>query len=443
MMHLVGIASRNLLQQRRRTLLVGAGLGLVTALLISLLGMTRAIEGTLYHVSTTVLGGHVTLGGLFKPTLGRAVPALEEAPRLRELIAAQVPEATYVAGRVLSDARVSSPRGTLTNYGTQVLGISLEEEPALRQVLSLKAGSLDGLDGPLGGAVLFETEATTLGVGLGDLITLVGRTTQGARNAVDLPVVALGKGGGGALSVVPTVIVSRTSLQALHGMDPSTVSVLQVHLVSDAPPEAVSSVQGRLRAALSGSGQALLTQQGQSWAEQRAQAELEPWVGQRLYVSSWEEEYPYLNSTLEALSALIAFVAIILLGVVCIGLFSMLWLSVRERTREIGTLRAIGMGRGEVVLLFLLEGLFLGAVAAVVGAGAGVGAGALLEAAQLPVSFGLQRMFGLGEQLGFEFTPDRIVQVVLLVAGCATVFSVPAALLAARQPPLLSLNHVR
>ena len=46
-------------------------------------------------------------------------------------------------------------------------------------------------------------------------------------------------------------------------------------------------------------------------------------------------------------------------------------MSVHERTREIGTIRAMGMRRGGVVRLFLLEGLALGIVAAVLGVLAG------------------------------------------------------------------------
>ena len=42
-------------------------------------------------------------------------------------------------------------------------------------------------------------------------------------------------------------------------------------------------------------------------------------------------------------------------------------MSVHERTREIGTIRAMGMRREGVVRLFLLEGLALGIVAAALG----------------------------------------------------------------------------
>ena len=45
-----------------------------------------------------------------------------------------------------------------------------------------------------------------------------------------------------------------------------------------------------------------------------------------------------------------------------------MWIAIRERTREIGTLRAIGMQRRAVLRMFLLESLMLGLVGTVGGA---------------------------------------------------------------------------
>ena len=43
-------------------------------------------------------------------------------------------------------------------------------------------------------------------------------------------------------------------------------------------------------------------------------------------------------------------------------------MSVSERTREIGTLRAIGAQRRQVTMIFMSESFLIGAVGAVVGA---------------------------------------------------------------------------
>jgi putative ABC transport system permease protein len=58
------------------------------------------------------------------------------------------------------------------------------------------------------------------------------------------------------------------------------------------------------------------------------------------------------------------------------GMMNTMIMSVHERTREIGILRAIGWGRGRVVRMVLLEALVIGVAGALVG---GIGAGVLVR----------------------------------------------------------------
>src|SRR5207249_1940419 len=62
----------------------------------------------------------------------------------------------------------------------------------------------------------------------------------------------------------------------------------------------------------------------------------------------------------------------ILLVLVSLGMMNVLWIAIRERTREIGTLRAIGMQRTRVLAMFLIEGFLLGLSGTLIGAAVGV-----------------------------------------------------------------------
>ena len=70
------------------------------------------------------------------------------------------------------------------------------------------------------------------------------------------------------------------------------------------------------------------------------------------------------------------------------GILSIMWISVAERTGEIGTLRALGVERSTVQRLFLLEAVLLSAAGGLMGLASGFGIAALLRAAVpgLPLS---------------------------------------------------------
>jgi len=72
-------------------------------------------------------------------------------------------------------------------------------------------------------------------------------------------------------------------------------------------------------------------------------------------------------------------IAGISLVVGAIGILTMMWISVRERTVEIGLVRAIGASRGQVATIFLVEAAALAVVGGTAGLGVGLGCGAVLR----------------------------------------------------------------
>lgn len=71
-----------------------------------------------------------------------------------------------------------------------------------------------------------------------------------------------------------------------------------------------------------------------------------------------------------------------------IGILTMMWIAVGERTGEIGLLRSIGATRRQVQLAFLTEAAMLGSLGGLIGLGVGLGLCAVLRAAVpgLPVT---------------------------------------------------------
>ncbi len=90
-------------------------------------------------------------------------------------------------------------------------------------------------------------------------------------------------------------------------------------------------------------------------------------------ITTQDQMLDVLGSVLDVLTAVVGALGGISLAVGGIGILTIMTIAVRERRVEIGLLRALGAGRGEILTLFLLEAVLLalvgGGIGLVVGAG--------------------------------------------------------------------------
>lgn len=84
-------------------------------------------------------------------------------------------------------------------------------------------------------------------------------------------------------------------------------------------------------------------------------------------VESWQDNNAQLVSALNAQSVSTAIIRGVVLLVVVLGISSVLVVSVVQKRREIGILRAMGTTRGQVLRIFLLQGALVGAFGSVLG----------------------------------------------------------------------------
>jgi putative ABC transport system permease protein len=87
------------------------------------------------------------------------------------------------------------------------------------------------------------------------------------------------------------------------------------------------------------------------------------------------------GNIMDVITIALAAIAGISLVVGSIGILTMVWIAVGERTNEIGLLRSIGATRRQVQMVFLSEAIVLATLGGLLGLGIGVGICALLRAA--------------------------------------------------------------
>jgi lipoprotein-releasing system permease protein len=84
-------------------------------------------------------------------------------------------------------------------------------------------------------------------------------------------------------------------------------------------------------------------------------------------VESWQDTNAQLVSALNAQTISTRLIRTVVMVVVILGIASVLVVSVVQKQREIGILRAMGATRGQILRVFLLQGALVGAVGSVVG----------------------------------------------------------------------------
>ena len=96
-------------------------------------------------------------------------------------------------------------------------------------------------------------------------------------------------------------------------------------------------------------------------------------------ITTQTEMLDVLDRILAAVTGAVGGIAAVSLLVGAIGILTMMWISVGERTGEIGLAKAIGAGRDQILRLFLVEASLLALAGGALGVAVGVGVGRLIR----------------------------------------------------------------
>ncbi len=426
------IAARNLARHTRRNVLLASAIAVVTAMLVLLGGLTTGMREAMLHSATTLMTGHVNLAGFFKITSGTAAPVVAGWEKPWDAVKDKIPELVYAAPRGRGWAKAVADGGSMDLI---LAGVELDREPGFRNVIQVVEGSIDELGKP-GTILVFEDQAKRLGVKPGDTLTLSAPTTRGASNTADVRVGAVARNIG-LLSAFNAFIPAET-LRQLYQMKAGTTGAVQLYL-KDADDSA--KVAARLRDALREAGYRVMDADPQPyWQKLMFKVNAEDWTGQKLDVTTWEDEMSFLSWIVTAVTWLGNVLVTVLMVIVAVGIVNTLAIAIRERTREIGTLRAIGMQRTQVLRLTLMEAFLLGLAGALLGAALGAVVGAGINAASIELPETMQ-YFLLQRNLHLAIHPGQVAVYVAFVTALTTVAAIWPSAYAARMRPVTAMHH--
>ncbi len=443
---LIRIAVRNLLQSRLRTFFLSLALGLVTMLLVLLLALSQGLSETMVRSATTLSSGHVNVAGFFKSKASDANPIVTDKAKILAVVNAHAEDIDFVIDRARGWARVISDTSSLNSGLT---GVDASQEQRLFDTLELakeseyKQGGRDEVIGdPAGlakknGALIFAAQAKRLEVVVGDHVTVSVETMKGARNTADFEVVAIAQDIGMLSNW--SVFTSKEGLLDLYRLDADVTGAIQIYLHDESRS---TEVMESLRKALEKEGHTLMEHDARPfWAKFEVVAG-EDWTGQRLDLTIWSDEVSFFMWVLTAVDTISYFLIVILLFIISVGIMNSMWMNVRERTTEIGTLRAIGMSRGRILTMFMLEAFVLGLFSTSVGGAVGAFLARAIDAAAFKVDVQAVRVILMSDTLHLAVEPRQVLTAVIVFSVMAAVSALWPAYRASRMQPVTAIQHI-
>ena len=149
-----------------------------------------------------------------------------------------------------------------------------------------------------------------------------------------------------------------------------------------------------------------------------------------------EDQLGVITGIIDTVTWVLNGFALIALLAASFGIVNTLLMSVQERTREIGLMKALGMSARKVFALFSMEAVMLGIMGSVIGVGLGVAVGLVGNAAL--VNGPLSGVAGLSL---FAVDAMAIVLIVLLILAIAFLAGTLPAARAARKDPIEALRY--
>lgn len=407
-MNRVTVAWRNITRNRRRSLLTG---GIVAFGFVSF-----ALAGGFMAQSFDGLRNNAIKNGLGHVQFADA-RAFERSEQTTLEFGISAADKAMTALRADREVAVVMPRlefyGLIGNGARSVPFAAIGVDPAAEAVGSeIPGGVREGqwLRPDSREVVLGRGLAKLLNAKVGDSVTLLATTPDGTLNAVDATV-----------SGIADIFIKELSERYLALPLPLAQELLTA-------PDMVSRISVVLHEPAR-----------EPQAAARLGTTLEK-TGTRLAARTWRELAVFYQQVRVLYLGIFGFMGSVLLVVVFLSTFNTTLMSVTERTREIGTLRALGARPGRITSGFVLEGALLGLASSLAGTLLSLLITTAINAAgiEMPPPPGSAKGFVISVQV---IPAAYLAAAAAMVAALALASFFPARR-AARAPIVDSLAHV-
>jgi lipoprotein-releasing system permease protein len=173
------------------------------------------------------------------------------------------------------------------------------------------------------------------------------------------------------------------------------------------------------------------------WKAQAFATDLENRLGYPHRVVDWQSQNASLFSALKLEKLAMGFIVFFICIVAAFNVVGMLTMVVRDKTREIGILLAMGLHRGAVRRVFLVQGVLIGFVGTILGAGLGLAWGGVINRGEL---IHIDPSIYFIDHLPVHTQPEDLLLVIFASLVIATIAPLYPAMQAARLDPVAAIR---
>jgi putative ABC transport system permease protein len=440
MFHFIKLAFKNVFRQKKRSVTLGVNYAIVAFILTLLLAFS---EGASKNISTSLVrssAGHITVSGQFARG-GKIYSGLVRVPDIEDAV-----KKAYGSGAttVVRYAVRSTVYANGLSKRLSFSGIESATDTAFRDQASFVSGSWADFSADPNGTLLTKTDAEYFGLKVGDEITLAVRTRFGAFNSGILKVRGIYETANYFANGL--TLAHFGFLRSLDLADDGSATALFVFFDNRSD---LGKKRDILLAELARRGFEARAPKDDteaiaaiSSASTRYEEDKEGRDRAMVTLSTLDEVLGIVKKVLAAVNAVGAAIAAIMLFVTAVSIFINLRMSVNERLREIGTMRAIGVEASGVTGLFVLESVLLALLFSALGA-------LLASVAAIAVRYGIAfpsggnlAVFLDGGHLALAPNPFAALGVVATIALFSACFSFFPARRGGSIPPVEALTKI-
>jgi len=408
-------AIRHLKRNRGRTILTLLAVLIPVYFLVFMFGLSNSIVSDMFETATRIDTGHFQIRHIERRGMGSAIPLMHDSESVLAAL-------DHIDGIEWRTVRLDMPALASVADRSQavyVQGVIPEEIAPISSIRDLVVKGTYLKKGQ-SGAVIGEELAALLNVDVGGEIVLLGAHPETGLGALKVPVVGIYRAPISAMgrTVIHTTLTTARQL----ARSPAAATAVVVRVSGVAGPWDVAKIE-------------VVT------------AELNGLLPDDLEVSDWRELAPQVSGYMGILQPAMLIFAVIFFGLGALVVLNTLYLSVMERTRELGLIISIGASRWRVIRMILTEAGLIAVIGAIYGALIGVALAWVVEAfggIPLPGAdlANYMKAFGMKPVLHMMISWPQVVISAAAMAGVAVLAAWFPAYRASKLEPVEAMRYV-